>query len=584
MTRFHRFLAELKRRGVYRAALLYAVVGLAVLEGADVLVPALGLPASIVTGVAVLALVCFPVALVVAWFYQVTPHGLEPTPEAPSPASPGVLLPLGAAGVAVAFVAFASGWLLRPAVDGGAEPESERTPIAVLPFTNMSGPEDEYFTDGLHEEVIARLSGLSSFRVTSRTSVMGYRDEPKPIPEVGRELGVDAILEGSVRRAGSTLRMTAQLVDARHDEHLWTATYDREYSMEAILAIQEDVAGQVAQALRVALADDESEVATPTGDLQAYDLYLLGRHHWNARTPDGLRRAIELFEQATELDPGFARAWAGLSEAYAVLSPYDPGTSPRQAMASAREAASRALSLNPDLAEAHASLGFIAFSFDWDPETAERHFDRAVELNPSHAPGLYWRAWYHGFMGRFDEARIGLERALAVGPRSVAVRFNTGATSMLMGDHTAARARLRGALELDPSFPTAWLDLGSTELLAGDHEAAREAWRSLGEVMGWPPPLSDALAAIPENPSAARVALRASIPMDRMSLQDRFAALLLFAAASDTGTVVPLLAEAHEARLPGVLRAYQLPYVAPFLDHPELEAVTRDLRDAFGAR
>ncbi len=432
MSRFEHFLAELQRRRVYRVAVAYAVVGLGVLEGADVLVPALGLPSRLVTAVAVLSLAGFPVALYLAWRYQLTRDGLQSSESSPPESGPegrtGRILPLIAAGAAIAFVAFAGGWLLRPtplSVPGG-----DGVPIAVLPFTNLSGPDDAYFTDGLHEEIITRLSSSPSFRVTSRTSVMAYRSEPKPIPVVSAELGVDAVLEGSVRRAGNTLRMTAQLIDAGEDAHLWSATYDREYSIEAILAIQEDVAREVSTALRVALAEDAPRPAAPTENLEAYELYLLGRTHWNARSADDLRRAIELFELAIGQDSGFARAWAGLADAYAVLPAYDANASARDAMPRAREAATRALDLDPNLAEAHASLGFVAFTFDWNPDGALEQFARAVELNPSHPPALYWQGWLLGLLGRMEQARPFLERALAVSPRSVGALFSVGSAYM----------------------------------------------------------------------------------------------------------------------------------------------------------
>jgi TolB-like protein/Tfp pilus assembly protein PilF len=584
LSRLERFLAELQRRRVYRVAVAYAVVGLGVLEGTDVLVPALGLPPRLVTAAAVVSLVGFPIALFLAWRYQLTADGLhtsEPVPGGIEPEQrPGRLLPLVAAGAAMAFVGFAGGWLLRPT--SSAVNRIGGVPIAILPFTNLSGPDDAYFTDGLHEEIIARLSHAPSFRVTSRTSVMGYRADPKPIREISAELGVDAVLEGSVRRAGNTLRMTAQLVDARRDENLWSASYDREYSLEAVLAIQEDVAREVASALRVVLAEDAPRPAPPTRDLEAYELYLLGRTHWNARSPEDLRRAIELFEQAIGQDAAFARAWAGLADAYAVLPAYDSEASARDAMPQASEAAARALSLDPNLAEAHASLGFVAFTFDWEPDEALDRFARAVALNPSHAPALYWQGWLLGLLGRFDEGRRLLEQALAVAPRSVGALYSVGSAYMLNADYPAARSALSRAVELDPAFAPAWGDLGTTEYLAGDREAGLRGWGRLVETMGWSDETNRALERVSEDPRSARTALREALPVGEMLPQDVSIAVSLYAAAADTTTAVSLIRRLHETRIPGLARLYQLPHTRPFLVHPDLRDVTAEFRDRFG--
>jgi TolB-like protein/Flp pilus assembly protein TadD len=581
VNRFGRFLAELRRRRVYRVAVAYAVVGLGLLEGTDILVPALGLPARTVTVVAVLALVGFPIALFLAWTYQITSDGVESTAPADPGPTPGPVVPLLSAAVTIAFVAFALGWLLRPAAPGVAAHEGGM-PIAVLPFTNISGPDDEYFTAGLHEEVISHLAHSPGFRVTSRTSVLGYESDPKPMREVAAELGVVAILEGSVRRAGNTLRMTAQLIDARQDVNLWSATYDRGYSMDEILAIQRDVATEVAAALRVVLTDGEGELAPPTHDLEAYELYLLGRHHWSARTPADLRRSIELFEQATRQDSTFARAWAGLADAYAVLPAYDPDATTGETTPLAKEAATRALSLDPGLAEAHATLGFVAFTHDWAPDVARDHFERALELNPSHAPALYWQGWFLGLVGEPEAGAASLERALAVAPRSVAALFSVGSAYLLVGNYDRAREVLTRAVELDAGVSFVWWDLGSVEYLDGDLEAAIQAWTRTVELMGWNPGIPSALTRLPLDVAGARTTLRTVLPLETIEPSDASGALPFFALVRDTVAVVSLIETIHETRPPGIPRLYQLPYLADFLDLPELAPLSNDFRERFG--
>lgn len=580
MSPLYRFLAELQRRRVYRVSVAYAVAGLGALEGIDVLTSALGLPHGLVTATAVLALLGFPVALFLAWRYQLTPEGVERTLDGEAEVPAGPVLPTLAVVAAIAFVGFAVGWLVHSGPSGARLDGDGPVAIAVLPFTNLSGPDDAYFTDGLHEEIIGRLSGLESFRVTSRTSVMRYRDEPQPIPRIAADLGVQAVLEGSVRRAGNTLRMTTQLIDATRDEHLWSANFDREYSLEAVLEIQSEVATEVASALRVAL-DPSAHAATPTGDLAAYDLYLLGRHHWNARTPEDLRRAISLFEQALERDPDFAQAWAGLASAYAVQAAYDD-TDAHESMPRAKEAASQALQRDSTLAEAYATLGFVAFTYDWDPTSAGTYFDRALENNPSHAPALYWRGWYLGLVGRAEESRASLERAVKLAPLSVAALYSAGSAYMLNGAFDEARATLTRATELDPSFAPAWSDLGSTEYMAGRLGAAADAWARFLAAWGRAGDAATVLADL-ENPGPDAVAdLHRLLPPAEMSASEALLSLGLFSAVGDSATVPALIARVQEASLPGLPRLYQLPFLTPFLDLPETMEVSRRFRARFG--
>lgn len=581
MRRFQQFLVELRRRRVYRVAVAYAVVGLGVLEGTDVLVPALSLPPGLVTWTAVIALAGFPVALGLAWRYQITPDPVDTGRAAGSEVPVGPTLPMLAAVAGLAFVAFAVGWALRPVSRGLGPGREAPVSIAVLPFTNLSGPDDAYFTDGLQEEIIGRLSNVPSFRVTSRTSVMGYRRSPQPVRRIAADLGVEAVLEGSVRRAGNTLRMTAQLVDAARDEHLWSGSYDREYSLEAILDIQSDVAREVASALRVALDLPPGPPAS-TADIAAYDLYLLGRYHWNRRTAADLRRAVTLFERALERDPGFGKAWAGLGEVYAVLAAYDDSADPYETMPRAREAATQALERDSTLAEAHATLGFVAFTFDWDPRSTEAHFRRALRHNQSHAPTLYWLGWYLGLVGRAEEGRRMLDRSVALAPLSVAALFSAGSAYMLNGAFEAARETLRRATELDPSFFPAWADLGSTEYLDGRPAAAAEAWSRQIAAMGRSVDVGGLLATLPDARPSAVDELRGLLPPGSLTTGEALMTVGLFAVMGDSATVPSLIARVHAARLPGLPRLYQLPYLTPYLDHPEIADVSREFRSRFG--
>lgn len=266
--------------------------------------------------------------------------------------------------------------------------------LAVLPLTNLSADSgQEYFADAMTEELTTRLAKLGNWRVTSRTSVMGYRGTQKKIQEIARELGVDAILEGSVIREGSRVKITAQLIDVRTDRHLWADTYERE--LESVLAIQNDVARAVAREVGVNLTSEgKAHLAAATRNVlpAAYDAYVRGRHAWDKRSESDLQEAIRFFQQSIDADPTYAPAYAGMADCYAQLG-YGSYISPEDAFPRARAAARKALELDSTLAEAHASLGFVMMYYDWNFSGAEGEFKRAVELNPNYAIAHQWYAY-----------------------------------------------------------------------------------------------------------------------------------------------------------------------------------------------
>ena len=298
-----------------------------------------------------------------------------------------------------------------------------RPSLAVLPFENESGrPEDQYFTDGLHDEIRSRLSGIAALRVSSRTSVMRYRDTPKRLREIGNELGVDAVLEGAVQRAGDSVRVFVQLIDARNDGALWSRSYERGLDIAGLFTIQREIATSVAEALRAELSDAErARVAhVPTTDLEAYRHYLLGRYHWNRRSPDGMDSALAHFEAALRRDPLYARAHAGLADVH-VLGYGPAGVNGfRLAIAAARTA----LRLDPDLAEAHTSLGLALTYYEWDWPAAEREFRRAIELEPNYATAHQWYGEYLATQGRLDEAVAEVRVAESLDPLSMIIGWN----------------------------------------------------------------------------------------------------------------------------------------------------------------
>jgi len=339
--------------------------------------------------------------------------------------------------------------------------------IAVLPFRSLSeSKEDEYFSDGTTEDIITQLSKISELRVISRTSIMRYKNTDKSIPEIGRELSVATILEGSVRRAGERVRIVAQLLDVHTDEHMWAETYDRD--MKDVFAIQSDVAEKIASALRAKLSPVEKEriERKVTDSTEAYHNYLKGRFYWNKRRGDDLRTAIEYFNRAIEIDPTYALAYAGLASTYIVLPQYS-GQSMKEAGPRAEAAAAKALELDPTLAEAHAVLGQIKMNCRFDWEGAESEFKRAIELNPSYPTAHHWYSSYLTYIGRLDESASEAELALELDPLSLVINTLVGYKEAHRKQYDKAICKLKKTLELDPNFAPARLSLGEVYVWQG---------------------------------------------------------------------------------------------------------------------
>jgi len=346
----------------------------------------------------------------------------------------------------------------------------ESTPsIAVLPFANMSAdPEQEYFCDGLAEELINALTQIEDLRVIARTSAFSFKDKNVNVREIGRELNVETILEGSVRKAGNRLRITAQLVTVAQGHHLWSERYDRE--MEDVFAIQDDITQAIVEKLKPRLLHREkAKIAKrQTVDLEVYDLYLKGRWFWNKRTEQGLRKSIEYFEQAIEKDPNYALAYAGLADVYIVLPTWTPEP-PKGVYLKAKELTLKTLEIDDGIAEAHTSLGFLMGMCDHDWKGAEREFKRAIELNPGYGQAHSWYAVMLSLLERFDEALKEAEQALELDPLSLTRHFYAALILNNVRDYDQAIEVLQRTLEMDPNFPT-------TRFLLGDAYAGKSMY------------------------------------------------------------------------------------------------------------
>jgi TolB-like protein/Tfp pilus assembly protein PilF len=405
---------------------------------------------------------------------RVTPAESGAPDPAPPPSEPrrparvrGALAVLASIAALLALGAAAL-HLRRPASDAAAR-ESIRS-LAVLPLANLSGdPTEDYFSDGMTDALLTNLAAVPGLRVISRQSVMRYKGSTKPLPEIARELGVEGVVEGSVVRAGGRVRITAQLIHAATDRHLWARSYER--PLEDVLALQAELARAIAEEVRITVAARPGG-ASPAHPVKpaAYDAYLLGRHQWNQRTEESLDKALGYFQRAVDEDPGFALAHAGLALAYGprqVFGYVPPGTG----LSEQKAAALRALELDPGVGEARAALA-AARAIEWDWEGAEAEFRRTLEADPGSAIGHLWYGWYLRIRRRFDESLAERRRALALDPLNISINGGLARDLIATGQSDAALAQARRALELEPDNAASHLRIALFHVERGDEGAA----------------------------------------------------------------------------------------------------------------
>lgn len=344
-----------------------------------------------------------------------------------------------------------------------AHASAPRAMLAVLPFENLTGDANQdYFSDGLTEEMIGQLGQLDPqhFGVIARTSVMHYKHSQESLQQIGAELGVQYVLEGSVRHDSGKVRISAQLIQMKDQTHVWSRQYDRELS--GFLALQGEVAQEIAGEIQATLGGQkhaearliQGSASPPSSE--AYDLYLRGQYFWNKRTVSGFQQAIEYFQQAVSKDPDYSRAYAGLADCYALIGGYStaPAT---DSVPKAREAAARALEINENIPEAHAALALIVQNYDWNWQESEREYRRAIELDPNYATAHHWYAEHLAWQGRFDEAFQEIERARQLDPLSLIVMADHAEILYLHREYDRAMEELRAVRKLEPNFPRAGL-------------------------------------------------------------------------------------------------------------------------------
>jgi TolB-like protein/DNA-binding winged helix-turn-helix (wHTH) protein len=423
--------------------------------------------------------------------------------------------------------------------------------IAILPFDNYSGdPEQQYFTDGMTEALTAEMGKIHGLRVPSRTSVMLYKREKKPLQQIARELNVDALVEGSVMRLGDRVGVTVQLLDGARDQHLWGESYERDSS--DVITLEHDLARTIAEKLKLNLsAGEQLRLNSPEKvNPEAYAAYLHGRFYWSKRSIEDFHKSIEYYEQAIARAPNYAPAYAGLADAYALLgsSPND-ALPPNEAMPKAKAAAHKALQLDDGLAEAHASLAYVSMVYDWDWSTAEEEFHRAIDLNPNYATAHEWYAELLAARGRQSEALEEMKRARDADPLLVLMHTAVAETLYYSRHYDEVIAQCRETLELDPNYALAHFHLGRAYVAKGMYPEAIAEYRKAEASLGETPAMVMAIGyaeAKAGNPASARKALDRLKEQSRSRYVPALYSAALYTSLGDSKDGIALLAKAYD--------------------------------------
>jgi len=450
-------LAELKRRNVYKVAAAYAVVGWLVMQIATQIFPFLEIPNWVIRLVIALVAIGFPIALVIAWAFELTPEGIKRAElvDAAGPAGRrrkhtwiyvviiGVLLSVGL------FLLGRYGFRDKNSITSEVSAKS----IAVLPFDNLSDDKSNaYFAEGVQDEILTRLAKVADLKVISRTSTQRFKNAPENLPDIARQLGVAHILEGSVQKSADQVRVSVQLINAVTDAHLWADTFDRK--LTDIFAVESEIAKRIADTLQAKLTGSEKMMMAkqPTENLEAHELYLRGRFFWNKRTAEDLRRSIEYFDQAIAKDPKYAPAYAGEAQAWSILSAYN-AASPADSYPQAETFAKKALALDDTSAEALVGLASVKARYQFDVANALKDYERAIQLNPNDATAHHWLGGdCFAATGQHAREVAELKRALELDPLSLIINSNLGVAYTRAGRLDEAVAQFRKAIEVDASF------------------------------------------------------------------------------------------------------------------------------------
>jgi TolB-like protein/Tfp pilus assembly protein PilF len=475
------FFSELKRRNVYKVAVAYAIVGWLLVQVATQVFPFLEIPNWVVRLVIALVVIGFPIALVIAWAFEATSEGIKRTEVAdamPVSAAIGrkkhawIYVVVIAAAISVTLF-FLGRYTAGNKSVASAPNELSLKSIAVLSFDNLSrDPDNAFFAEGVQDEILTRLAKVADLKVIARTSTQKFKSSPENLSDIAKQLGALNILEGSVQKAGDQVRVNVQLINALTNAHLWAEIYDRK--LTDIFAVESDIAKTIADTLQAKLTGSEKNAIAkePTANTEAYELYHKGRSLWERRSSDNIPKAISFYEQAIAHDPNYALAYAGLAQAY-ILLPFYTGADRLDASSKAKDAALKALQLDPNLAEAHAALGKVLFFSEIDLAGAMREYKRAIELQPNDATAHHWFGNdILAALRRFEEAIAEGKRAIELDPLSIVINVDLGETFYYAHRYDEAARQMRKTLEIDPTSFYAHYNLGIVLQLKGDLSGA----------------------------------------------------------------------------------------------------------------
>jgi len=528
---------ELQQRHVLRIAGLYLLMSVPIMEAGDIILPRLGFPDGSLTVVLGVLAAGFPVALILAWMFEITPEGVKVESDvvrtADAPRSNGRTVDF----VIIGLLLIALAWLswdkfLRddPSVGAAVAMPS----IAVLPFVNMSNDEaNEYFSDGMSEELLNALAKVPNLRVAGRTSSFYYKGRNEDLRSIGRNLGVDNVLEGSVRKDGDRVRVTTQLISVSNGFHLWSETYD--YTLEDVFAVQDQIARSVVDVLKVRLLGEEKPAvsAPPTSSTVAHSSYLRGRYELHRRTEESIIRSTAFFREAVEADPQYAAAWVGLAESQILQFVNFRSLTEDTAIAGAQQALDKALALDSHSAEAYAALGLLRMQTH-DNDKAKAAFEKAIQINPEYPEAWHWYGLLDGNMGEYDSGLEKLRRSVELDPLHRVARSNLGQAIMMSGDWDGARAFFRRGIELEPDYPLGYVLLAGIESQKPWPEP-RAALQLVNQALQYEPDSLEALGmkfglelelAMPQEAAATVERMTALRPGHPKSIESRIALLV----------------------------------------------------------
>ena len=583
------FFGELKRRNVYKVAIAYAVVGWLLVQVATQVFPFFEIPNWAIRLVVLLIVIGFPIALIIAWAFELTPEGLKRTevadaaPIQRSPHRTWIYVVIIAGAIAIGLFSIQRFGGRNNVAKQTALPALPEKSIAVLPFDNLSEEKgNAYFAEGIQDEILTRLAKVADLKVISRTSTQHFKSSPDNLPQIAKQLGVMNILEGSVQKSNDQVRVNVQLINAMTDAHLWADIYDRK--LTDLFAVESDIAKTIADTLQAKLTGSEltAIAKAPTANNEAYVLYLKGRFFWNKRTGTDLRKAIEYFNQAITTDPKYALAYVGLADSYLLLSNYG-AAAPKDSIPQAKDAVKRALELDANSGEAHASAGILSDN-DFQFEHGITEFERAIQLSPNYATAHHW--FGDGplmALGRFDRGLAEGRRAVELDPLSLINNADLGWIYINARRYDEAIAQLRKTIEIDPRFYLARYYLGEALQLNGQLTEAIAEYRSAVELNDDPLALAflgQAYARAGQREEAQKIRARLTEAAKSRYVSQYSFALVLIGLGDKEGAIDALERAYHNGEGADICIIRVDPFMDDLRGHPRFDALAEKILPA----